>query len=136
MKLYSINCYEINTAIGVDEKDAIKSYLHRHPELIEVEDIEDRLQATEILGHQHFSELFAILHSEKENHEADGVALLKEIELYIWSQSLPPISSSAKLDMLDILCWMEEGMTVYGPDIEFKDLIHNQFTTDELEFLA
>lgn len=61
MKLYTINCYGLNYGMGVTEHDAIQSYLFRHPELQEVDGIEDNLKAKLLLNDAQFEDIFADL---------------------------------------------------------------------------
>lgn len=132
MKLYSINCYGVNMAIGVNEKDAIAFYLHRHPELIEVDEIEEKLQATEVLSDFNFAELFRILHMQSEDGDSSDRMLMMTIHKYTASNYIKEFTTEQKFNMLTLLEWMKEGMTIYGDEFSFNDLIYNGFPFDDL----
>lgn len=68
MKLYTINCYGLNYGLGVDKDDAIKAYLFRHPELQDVDGIEDNLKAKLLLNDAQLEDIFATLvHMNNDN---------------------------------------------------------------------
>lgn len=133
MKLYSINCYGVSTTLGVNEEEAKKAYLHRHPELIEVEEIEDKLEVKQLLNDEMFEELFTMLQDNSENGDSRDESMFKAIDFFTWSKSFPSFTCQQKFDILTLLQWMQEGMTIYGDELEFNELIANKKPLAELE---
>lgn len=132
MKLYTINCYGLNYGLGVDKDDAIKAYLFRHPELHDVDGIEDNLKAKLLLNDAQLEDIFAgLVHMNNDN------GITTEMMSFIVekvSEFGLDISVENTIGIYEVFESMLDEVSIYASyNMSIEDIIKCEQTIKEIE---
>ena len=132
MKLYTINCYGVNYGIGNNEEDAVKAYLFNHPELQEVDDIENKLEAKLLLSEEAFEDIFAglvIMYNDVGITNEMIRFITNKNYLYATGASLENI-----LGIYEVFESMLDEVSIYSSySMSIEDIIKCNMTLKEIE---